>query len=88
MFQLNCAGVDSRYGEGTAEKDVTVPFAYQIEAYFSLVEVYKALQCWHYQCCEGDVPETKLYKFFSEVEDYLARKIVMALPEYEKATWG
>src|SRR5437764_13591615 len=84
MFQLNCAGVDARYGEGRAKKDVSAPFVYKSEQCDSLVEVFKALQCFTYQCCEGDVPETNLYKFFGEVENHLAQKIVMALPEYDK----
>lgn len=89
MWQLNCASVDARYGEGTAKGERTKPFQFMPEPYFSLVEVYKALQCWSYQCCEGDIPETsKFYTFFSEIENYLARKIVMALPEYDKAEWG
>jgi len=50
--------------------------------------VIKSLQCWKYQCSEGDIPETKLYQFFEEVEHHLALKIVINLPEYDKATWG
>lgn len=88
MVALNGAGVDARYGEGTAKQDITVPFTFHPESYGSLAEIFKALQCWLYQCSEGDVPETKLYQFFSEVENYLARKIVMDLPAYNKATWG
>ncbi len=88
MFQLNCDGVDARYGEGRAKKDITVNFVYQPEQYFSHVHVLKSLQCWLYQCNEGDVPKSNLYKFFDEVENCLALKIVMALPEYQQATWG
>src|SRR2546428_12610533 len=60
MFQLNCAAVDARYGEGTAKKDVTIPFVYKPEYNVPLTYVFKALQCWIYQCSEGDIPETKL----------------------------
>lgn len=88
MFALNCAGVDARYGLGTAKGEVIKPFEYKPEYNKPLVEVFKALQCWLYQCSEGDVPETKLYQFFSDVENYLAQKIVMAMPEYDKAQWG
>ena len=88
MFQLNCDGVNARYGEGEAGKFRPLNFTYQPEPYFSLVQVLKSLQCWLYQCCEGDVPTTKLYLFFREVESYLALKIVSDLQEYEKATWG
>jgi hypothetical protein len=88
MFQLNCDGVNARYGEGEAEKFRPLNFKYKQEDYFSLVQVLKSLQCWMYQCCEGDVPQTKLYQFFEGVERHLALKIVRDLPEYEKAKWG
>ena len=87
MFALNCEAVNARYGDGEAEKFRPLTFIFRPEPYVTLVEVYKSLQCWLYQCCEGDVPETKLYQFFREIENYLARKIVMALPEYEEAAW-
>ncbi len=88
MFQLNCDGVNARYGNGEAEKFRPLNFTYRPEDCSSLVQVLKSLQCWNYQCSEGDVPETKLYQFFEEVEHHLALKIVMNLPEYEKAKWG
>jgi len=88
MFQLNCDGVHARYGEGEAEKFRPLNFTYKTEIYHSLVQVLKSLQCWLYQCCEGDVPDTKLYQFFQEVENHLALKIVMESPEYDKAKWG
>ena len=88
MFQLNCDGVNARYGEGEAEKFRPLNFTYKPEIYHSLVQVLKSLQCWKYQCSEGDVPQTKLYQFFEEVEYHLALKIVMDLPEYDKALWG
>jgi len=88
MFQLNCDGVNARYGEGEAGKFRPLNFTYKPEGDTFLVQVLKSLQCWKYQCSEGDVPETKLYQFFEEVEHHLALKIVMDLPEYDKATWG
>ncbi len=88
MFQLNCDGVNARYGEGEAEKFRPLNFTYTPELCGSLAQVLKSLQCWNYQCSEGDVPKTKLYQFFEEVEHYLAEKIVMDLPVYDKAVWG
>jgi hypothetical protein len=88
MFQLNCDGVNARYGKGEAGRFRPLNFRYKRESYFSLVQVLKSLRCWKYQCNEGDVPQTKLYQFFGEVEKYLALQIVVDLPEYEKATWG
>ena len=88
MFQLNCDGVNARYGNGEAEKFRPLNFTYRPEDCSSLVQVFKSLQCWKYQCSEGDAPKTKLYQFFEAVEHHLALKIVMDLPEYKKATWG
>jgi hypothetical protein len=87
MFQLNCDGVNQRYGEGEAERFRPLDFRYKPEFCHSLVQVIKSLQCWMYQCCEGDVPRTKLYQFFEEVERHLALQIVMDLREYQTAKW-
>ena len=87
MFQLNWEGVNARYGAGEAEKFRPLNFTYIPEPYVSKVQVSKSLQCWMYQCNEGDVPQTKLYQFFQEVENHLAIQIVMDLPEYNKAEW-
>ena len=88
MFQLNCDGVNARYGDGEAEKFRPLYFTYKPEGNTFRVQVLKSLQCWMYQCNEGDVPQTKLYRFFEEVENYLALQIVMSLPEWDKAKWG
>jgi hypothetical protein len=55
MFQLNCDGVNARYGEGEAEKFRPLNFTYKPEIQYSLLQVLKSLQCWNYQCSEGDV---------------------------------
>ena len=88
MFQLNGDGVNARYGEGEVEQFRPLNFTYKPEPYVSNVQVLKSLQCWMYQCSEGDVPQTTLYQFFAEVESYLAVHIVMDLPEYDQAKWG
>ena len=88
MFQLNCDGVNARYGEGEAEKFRPLNFTYKPEVDTFRVQVLKSLQCWLYQCSEGDVPETKLYQFFEEVSHHVALKIVMDLPAYDTAKWG
>lgn len=89
MFKLNIEAVNARYGDGEAEKFRDLDFVYQKQYALSTVQVLKSLQCWLYQCSEGKVPNTKLYKFFDEVvEKHLLKKIVYALGEYDKAQWG
>jgi hypothetical protein len=89
MFQLNIIAVDARYGNGEAGKFRKLDYHFEHTEAVSLMQVLKSLQCWLYQCNEGDVPETELYGFFdTDVQMYLMDKIITALPEYEEAEWG
>lgn len=53
-----------------------------------LIEGYKALSCLQYQCNEGHVSSTGLYKELERAINAVACAIVENLPEYEKARWG
>jgi hypothetical protein len=89
MFQLNIDAVEARYGSGEAVKFLQLDYRYEHTEAGSLVQVLKSLQCWLYQCNEGDVPETGLYGLFdTDVQMSLMDKIITALPEYEQAEWG
>jgi hypothetical protein len=89
MFQLNIEAVNARYGSGQAEKFRQLDYRFEHTEAVSLVQVLKSLQCWLYQCTEGDAPETELYGLFdSDIQMYLMNKIITALPEYEEADWG
>jgi len=89
MFQLNIRGVEARYGKGEAVTFRNMDYHYHRTPPVPLVQVLKSLQCWLYQCCEGEVPETALYKLFDhDVRVYLMSKIIATLPEYQNAEWG
>ena len=47
----------------------------------------KAVQCLIYQCSEGDVPETPLFKALDALSDWLQYNIISSLPEYNAAKW-
>lgn len=49
---------------------------------------HKALRSWLYQCGEGTIPETELYKKMERVCYCLSNDIVSKLPEWEAAAWG
>jgi hypothetical protein len=88
MFDLNIAGVNDRYKGGEAGKFRPLDYHYT-PAYGSPVQVLKSLQCWLYQCTEGDVVTKPLYKFFQDtVEPYIMSRIIADLPEYRAAEWG
>jgi hypothetical protein len=89
MFQLNIIAVDARYGSGEAGKFRKLDYRYQVTVPVPLVQVLKSLQCWLYQCNEGDVPTTALYGLFdNDVQLYLMNEIIDTLPEYQNAVWG
>jgi hypothetical protein len=76
MFLLDMNAVDARYGDGEAAKFRKLDYHFEHTEPVSLVQVLKSLQCWLYQCNEGDVPETELYGIFdTDVQMYLMDKI-------------
>jgi hypothetical protein len=89
MFQLNVIAVDARYGNGEAKRFRPLDYHYKVPKSVPLAQVLKSLQCWLYQCNEGDVPQTALYGLFdNEVQVYLMTEIIDSLPEYQNAYWG
>jgi hypothetical protein len=89
MFQLNVIAVDDRYGSGEAKRFRPLDYHYEVVAPVPMVQVLKSLQCWLYQCNEGDVPTTALYGLFdNDVQLYLMTEIIDTLPEYQNAEWG
>jgi hypothetical protein len=87
MFELNIDGVNERYSEG-AEKFRKLNYHYT-PAHRSEIQALKSLQCWRYQCMEGEVIKKPLYQFFDTVvEPHLMSSIISDLPEYKRAEWG
>ena len=57
------------------------------EAPVNKIQCLKSLQCLIYQCSEGEVVKTGLYKKLVEVQNDLQDLIIRDLPEYEQAVW-
>ena len=86
FLAMNADAVQQRYRDHEPE-DVE-EYEYNISfGNTSLVESYKAANCLHYQCCEGDVPERKLFAALETIIDNLASRIISELPEYDAAPW-
>ena len=85
MRDLNQLALGYRYGDPQQE------LLYQFSSVSCpAVQAYKSLQCWLYQCCEGDIPKaSKLYRFFDTVvAGHIADSIITKTPEYDQAEWG
>ncbi|MFA5932869.1 MAG: hypothetical protein WCV81_01225 [Microgenomates group bacterium] len=87
MFQLNIASLKQRYGSAEGFRDFD--FTYKLTYPVTKIQVLKSLQCWLYQCCEGNVVRKKFYRLFDEVVKVcLMKSIIYDLPEYDEARWG
>lgn len=89
MLALNCKALEKRYQERAKEyfpEMETARYCFE-ETNTSLVQVYKSLQCWLYQCNEGDIDKTVMYQTLDRIGAQIAEVIVLNSPEYEKARW-
>ena len=83
---MNRRALRARYGRG---EHLNVPeFVFEKWADATPVEQFNAMCCVLYQCCEGKVPNSRLYAALNRSAGELAQSIVQDLPEYEKAAWG
>lgn len=90
LFALNQSALAARYGDndpppGFRGKAFDPP-GRKVGA--QNIQHLKSLQCLIYQCSEGEVPETALFKRLEAAEGKLALKIVQGLPAYEAARWA
>lgn len=85
LIKMNCEAVAQRY-DTPIDKKVIRAYKYQPTS-VGKIQTYKTMGCFSYQCCEGNVPKTKLYKKISKEIAELADDIIGELPEYEKAIW-
>ena len=83
LWTLNVRAVDSRYEERNA-----VNLYHHSTALCSKAQALKSLRCYLYQCSEGGVPETPLFKALDTLSGDLALEIVGDLPEYAAAQWA
>jgi hypothetical protein len=87
LYRLNAEAVRQRYDQS---EPVPLFRSTQVEAPRTRKEwiaCFKALQCLSYQCSEGDVPDTPLYRELETVRYGLAARIIADLPEYQAAKW-
>ena len=86
LYDMNFEALEARYSEqslGMMEK-----FEYDDGAFFDgEAQFYKSLQCYLYQCNEGDVDESKLYKEIEKVCNALAHIIAGRWADKQGAKW-
>ena len=91
LLKMNIRATGQRYpdkpylDEQQAKKAINT-FNYD-PAYCNKYQELKSLQCYLYQCSEGTIPQTKLYRELRKHETELINAIISSIPEYDKAEW-
>lgn len=84
MNAMNASAYHQRYPN---TKDECSPFVYVPQPVPNPIQAFKSLQCFLYQCAEGDVPQRNLYRVLDKIRNALAVAIVESLPLYDQANW-
>lgn len=87
LHAMNAAAVAERYKEEPEATPDTMPTVRRYSD-SELVELIKAIDCYLYQCSEGDVPENELYKALYDFNVSCYRYKVQSTNEYQRAPWG
>ena len=84
---LNAYALEQRYGDNIDDNMYVDGYSYVPE--YTIDEYLKMLDCFNYQCCEGDAVEHPLYKIMDNlatiIEQYVDRKQSLL---YINASWG
>ena len=82
MFDMNCRGVNARYGENQAQEFRALDYKWSPVYTDSGYAVYDKLGEYLYQCSEGDIPEIDpLYRALQNLYDNMAHKFFRDLRE-------
>jgi hypothetical protein len=75
FFALNICAVEARYGAGQAKEFRELNYRFKLVP-ASPRQVYDSIKELQYQCCEGEVPATALFKLLVELRASLADSII------------
>ncbi len=91
LLDLNIQALTARYGEKEGEiydEETSKCYRYAPGFFPTKLETIKRLDCFLYQCTEGDVPNDKLFKEVEKLRATLRGEYIQYLPEYEKLPWA
>lgn len=86
LYGMNVDALRQRYPEMWEE--MVKPFEYlPSERYPDDFQAYKSMQCYEYQCFEGNVPKTKLFIIMKQFGNALAHRLAMNIADAKGARW-
>ena len=85
---LNAYALNERYGDTIEENIYSEGMIHNIPEY-SIDEYLKMLDCFDYQCCEGNTTKKKLFRIIEEMQEIIEKYVKRdGNPVYENASWG
>jgi hypothetical protein len=88
LHLMNLEAIRQKYGqEYTEEVAEYVDFDAKPKK-LSSAQFCKSINCLLYQCSEGDVSDSQLYKELDQFSDGLPMEIMLGSKAYDKAKWG
>jgi len=85
LYAMNNDAIEARYGK--RELSPMHDYTFSLNKSWNSYDLLKACQCLRYQCSEGKVPETELYKWLERHIVDLMQRIIEKQPEYVAASW-
>jgi len=84
MLKMNEEALFQRYGDKAPVEKIKLKTT---DTQCSKIQALKSLRCLLYQCSEGKVPETVLFKSLEKLSDRWALSIINDLDDYANAEW-
>ena len=88
LEKMNAESLKQRYGDNLEDNLSKLLPAFPWYSELKEIEILKLVQCCIYQCSEGNISDTKLYKTMESISHVMCYNAVSKLPEYEAAVWG
>lgn len=90
LRDMNVAAVIARYGpsDSLPGPSPLLPYQFQLVKAPSPIQTIKTLDCYLYQCSEGNIPDWTLYQQLSKWQAELCRHYVTESDEYDQAEWA
>jgi hypothetical protein len=91
LLELNIEAVRQRYNDEAVRNENANCYKYEepadIENCSPAVAAWKSTECFLYQCSEGNVPETPLFKIMHDHNEKFGQRILKKLNKFYDAVW-
>ncbi len=87
LYAANVKAVSYRYEQPDVALEPLKLTRGSVFTHWTPVELVKHLECLSYQCAEGSIPDSSIYKELDKLISQIHSDIVRGLPEWDKAAW-